>query len=197
MIKPQTITGIEYLNTSAVTNMYGMFGGCTALTSIDVSHFNTTKVTDMTFMFQNCKKLKDLDLSDFNTSKVTSMQAMFMNCNNLSVIYVGNKWTTNKVTSSSNMFKDCTNLVGSKGTRYNANHVDASYAHIDGGTSNPGYLSPRRGDANVDETVDIADVTYVLTIMANNGYETTSDVNADGVVDIADVTYILTIMAGQ
>ena len=195
MTKPQTITGIENLNTSAVTNMYGMFGSCKALTSLDVSHFNTTKVTDMTFMFQNCEKLTTLDLSNFNTSKVTNMQAMFMYCNVLKAIYVGNKWSTNNVTSSSYMFKDCTSLVGSKGTKYNANHVDASYAHIDGGTDNPGYLSPRRGDVNVDGVVDIADVTYVLAIMANNGYETTADVNRDNVVDIADVTNILTIMA--
>ena len=195
MTKPQTITGIENLNTSAVTNMYGMFGSCKALTSLDVSHFNTTKVTDMTSMFQNCEKLTTLDLSNFNTSKVTNMQAMFMYCNVLKAIYVGNKWSTNNVTSSSYMFKDCTSLVGSKGTKYNANHVDASYAHIDGGTDNPGYLSPRRGDVNVDGVVDIADVTYVLAIMANNGYETTADVNRDNVVDIADVTNILTIMA--
>ena len=172
-----------------------MFGSCKALTSLDVSHFNTTKVTDMTSMFQNCEKLTTLDLSNFNTSKVTNMQAMFMYCNVLKAIYVGNKWSTNNVTSSSYMFKDCTSLVGSKGTKYNANHVDASYAHIDGGTDNPGYLSPRRGDVNVDGVVDIADVTYVLAIMANNGYETTADVNRDNVVDIADVTNILTIMA--
>ena len=195
MTKPQTITGIENLNTSAVTDMSGMFGSCKALTSLDVSHFNTTKVTDMTCMFQNCEKLTNLDLSNFNTSNVTNMQAMFMYCNVLKAIYVGNKWSTDNVTSSSYMFKDCTSLVGSKGTKYNANHVDASYAHIDGGTDNPGYLSPRRGDVNVDGVVDIADVTYVLAIMANNGYETTADVNRDNVVDIADVTNILTIMA--
>ena len=48
-----------------------------------------------------------------------------------------------------------------------------------------------------DGVVDIADVTYVLTIMANNGYETRADVNGDNIVDIADVTNILTIMASQ
>ena len=53
------------------------------------------------------------------------------------------------------------------------------------------------GDANSDGVVDIADVTYVLTLMARNGYETKADVNGDGTVDIADVTNILTIMASQ
>ena len=53
------------------------------------------------------------------------------------------------------------------------------------------------GDANSDGVVDIADVTYVLTLMARNGYEAKADVNGDGTVDIADVTNILTIMASQ
>ena len=53
------------------------------------------------------------------------------------------------------------------------------------------------GDANSDGVVDIADVTYVWTLMARNGYETKADVNGDGTVDIADVTNILTIMASQ
>ena len=53
------------------------------------------------------------------------------------------------------------------------------------------------GDANGDGVVDIADVTYVLTLMARNGYEAKADVNGDGTVDIADVTNILTIMASQ
>ena len=53
------------------------------------------------------------------------------------------------------------------------------------------------GDANSDGVVDIADVTYVLTLMARSGYEAKADVNGDGTVDIADVTNILTIMASQ
>lgn len=56
------------------------------------------------------------------------------------------------------------------------------------------------GDANNDGSVDIADVTYVLTIMASNGDAAeypSADANGDGTVDIADVTYILTIMAAQ
>ena len=54
-----------------------------------------------------------------------------------------------------------------------------------------------KGDANADGTVDIADVTYILTLMANNAFDARSDVNGDGVIDIADVTNVLTIMANQ
>ena len=86
----QTITGMSYLNTSAVTTMY--------------------------FMFRNCSSLTTLDLSGFNTANVTNMRAMFMGCSNLQTIYVGEQWSTDAVTTSTFMFSNCTSLVGDKGT---------------------------------------------------------------------------------
>ena len=163
----QSITGISYLNTSEVTNMYGMFYGSSGLTSLDLSHFNTAKVTDMGSMFSDCSGLTSLDLSNFNTAKVTNMwfmffgcsgltsldlsgfntanvtetTSMFSGCNNLTTIYAGDGWSTAAETISSWMFSDCTSLVGGMGTTYDPNHVDAAYAHIDGGPSNPGYFT--------------------------------------------------------
>jgi hypothetical protein len=43
------------------------------------------------------------------------------------------------------MFTDCVNLVGGAGTAYDSNHIDYTYAHIDGGTSNPGYFTDVNG----------------------------------------------------
>ncbi len=68
------IVGIQFLNTSHVTDMSFMFGGCQALTSLDVSHFDTSNVTDMSFMFNGCQTLTSLDISHFNTCKVTNAQ---------------------------------------------------------------------------------------------------------------------------
>ena len=45
------------------------------------------------------------------------------------------------VTGSLNMFYNCTSLVGGQGTTFDSGHVDAGYAHFDGGTSNPGYFT--------------------------------------------------------
>ena len=42
---------------------------------------------------------------------------------------------------SKNMFLDCYRIIGGRGTTYDANHIDKAYAHIDGGPSNPGYLT--------------------------------------------------------
>ena len=129
-------------NTSKVNNMQNMFAGCSVLASLDVTGFNTSNVTDMSFMFSGCKGLTRLDLRNFNTSKVTTMQNMFASCIKLSTIYAGSGWSTTRVTSSSLMFSFCNSLVGGQGTAYDdSNPKDKTYAHIDGGTSNPGYLT--------------------------------------------------------
>ncbi|MBQ3991622.1 MAG: BspA family leucine-rich repeat surface protein, partial [Bacteroidaceae bacterium] len=150
----QSITGMSYLNTSEVTDMRFMFVNCRELTSLDLSHFNTSKVTDMNSMFCYCSSLTNLDLSSFNTSKVTNMHGLFCDCYNLRTIYAGNGWSTAAVTNSSDMFYGCSSLVGGQGTTYDANHVDKAYAHIDGGTSNPGYFTEKPaftlGDVNGD-----------------------------------------------
>ena len=136
-----TSLDVTHFNTANVTNMSSMFHHCTELTEIDVSHFNTANVTSTHNMFNSCSGLTTLDLSSFNTAKVEYMNYMFYNCSNLTSIYVGSGWSTAAVTLSDGMFDDCTRIRGGKGTTYDANHVDASYAHIDGGTSNPGYLT--------------------------------------------------------
>ena len=139
--------GISNFNTSNLTNIRSIFSGCSSLTSIDLSNFDTSKVTSMWGVFYGCNGLTSLDLSHFDTSKVTDMGCMFKDCISLSTIYIGEKWNIEKVTESSSMFNGCTNLVGGAGTKYDANHVDVTYAHIDGGPSNPGYLTDKNAPA--------------------------------------------------
>ena len=199
-----TIRDIEYLNTSNVTSMWGMFEMCTSLQSIDLSHFDTRKVEQTAYMFDGCSSLQSLDVSNFITANVKEMGAMFRNCSslpsldvtgfdtsknlslwgtfygltvstldissfntanttdmgymfannaNLTTIYVGNGWSTQSVAASEqtgsvgglDMFANCTSLIGGLGTLYDANNVNEAYAHIDGGESNPGYLTDING----------------------------------------------------
>ena len=218
----QTITGLRYLNTSQVTDMEYMFADCSSLTSLDLSNFNTQRVEDMSSMFYNCSSLKSLDVSTFNTemvkdtysmfygcsgltsldlrgfntSRVKDMVYMFRYCSDLTTIFAGSGWSTQAVTSSYDMFEGCIMLRGSKGTAYNASHTDKTYAHIDGGTANPGYLSDiLLGDVNGDGVVNIADVTavidYILTGDASEINLGAGDVNFDNAVNIADVTTMI------
>ena len=123
--------------------MVEMFTSCNALTTLDVSSFNTSNTINMAEMFRYCRGLASLDLSSFNTSNVTNMSNMFSDCTSIKIIYVGQNWNTDKVTSSDSMFYNCSWLVGGAGTTYDSYKVDKTYAHIDGGTSNPGYFTAK------------------------------------------------------
>ncbi len=142
MTNLESIEGMSYLNTSEVTNMAWMFSNCRILKNLDLSHFDTSKVTKMVSMFNNYRSLINLDLSSFNTRNVADMTNMFYRCTKLQTIYVGDGWSTSAVTSSDGMFYSCTQLVGVEGTTYNDSYPkDRTYAHVDGGTSNPGYFT--------------------------------------------------------
>ena len=117
---------------------------------------------------------------------------MFYNCPELKTIYVSNDWTVDNVTASEAMFFGCTKLVGGQGTTYNNNKTDNTYAHIDGDTSNPGYLTAEllRVDVNNDGQVNI-----ILSKINEDQYNpVAADLNADGQINIADVTLLVNIL---
>ena len=151
MINLKEIEGIEYLNTSEVTDMTSMFFGCSSLTSIDVSHFDTRKATSMHSMFRN-SGITSLDLSNFETWDVVLMSSMFQDCSSLQTIYVSGGWGTASLTDNgSYMFEGCTNLVGGAGTEYDEDVTDATYARIDGDDDNQGYLTYKGVYAVLDD----------------------------------------------
>ena len=161
------ISGIDNLNTNNVTSMRLMFSKCSSLTTLDLHTFNTAKVTDMSMMFyqcygltslrvgsfntanvtnmkqmfQECSSLAKLNLSEWNTAKVTSMTSMFQGCSNLVTIFVSTEWNTNTVSYSDLMFDGCTNIKGINGTEYKSSTTDKTYARIDDGGENKGYMS--------------------------------------------------------
>ena len=90
--------------------MNGMFYGCSALTSLDLTKFNTSKVQAMSNMFKNCSSLTSLDLTTFNTSKVTYMIDMFDGCSALTSLDL-TKFNTSEVTKMNGMFKNCSKLT--------------------------------------------------------------------------------------
>ena len=131
LVKLETITGLEYLNTANVTDMSLLFNNCQKLTSLDVTHFNTAKVMNMYRMFNACG-LTSLDLSNFNTAKVENMELMFSGCSNLKTIYASDKFKTAAVTKSKNMFLGCSSLSGE--LAWTSDKVaDKTYATLDGG----------------------------------------------------------------
>ena len=171
---------LSSFNTSNVNTMSAMFRDCFRLSSLNVSSFNTSNVNNMTGMFQDCYDLVNLDLRNFNTSNVCFMETMFYRCNNLTTIYVGDSWRTTSVWGSDDMFKYCTSLVGSQGTVYDAHHVDKAYAHIDGGPSNPGYLSETINEAYACYTPLNTTLTFYYDTERSFRSGRTYDLNQDG-----------------
>ena len=119
---PETITGLEYLNTEKVTDMRYMFNNCSKLTSLDVTNFNTAKVTDMSYMFSRCKSLTSLDVTKFDTRNVTTMEGMFSSCSKLPSLDVTNFNTVN-VKNMMKMFSDCKALTSLDVTNFNSENV--------------------------------------------------------------------------
>lgn len=117
-----TITHLEYLNTSQVTNMQYMFSNCESLEALDLSTFNTENVTSMSNMFYYCKSLKSLNLSSFNTSKVTLMGAMFSDCESLTALNL-NSFNTENISNYGYMFQRCTSLTTLDLSSFNSKEI--------------------------------------------------------------------------
>ncbi|MBQ2673980.1 MAG: BspA family leucine-rich repeat surface protein [Prevotella sp.] len=181
-----TINGLNNLNTENVTTMNSMFADCRKLTNLDLSHFKTSNVTSMWAMFNNCLSLTELDMSNFNTENVNDTYAMFAGCSALTTIYVGSEWNTSKMSAdySRNMFADCLKLVGGAGTVFDANHVDYTYAHIDGGTANPGYFTDKNATPAVVEPYAVLnDNNTVLTFYYDDQKEARSGMSVGPFTD--------------
>ena len=192
---------LSSFDTRKVTNMARMFFCCQNLEWLSVSSFDTQNVWFMQLMFSQCTNLTNLDLTSFNTAKVTDMNFMFEYCYQLAKIFVGDDWNMDNVESSNRMFNSCFNILGMLGTAYDENNTDGTYAHIDGGATNPGYLSRIvHGDVNLDGTVGIGDIVAITNVMAgietNKGIVARANVNGDELVGIGDIVAITNIMAG-
>ena len=56
------------------------------------------------------------------------------------------------------------------------------------------------GDVNGDNTIDVADIATIISVMAGSASGSLADiadVNGDGTVDVADIATIISIMAGK
>lgn len=148
-----SISGLENLNTTHVTDMSKMFYNCYNLSSLNLSQFNTGNVEKMNEMFYNCRGLNSLDLSAFNTAKVNNMYRMFYYCHVRTIdlssfntanvenmdemfagaslvvnIYTSESFKTDKLTTSKYMFYLCTKLPN-----FYKDEVDATHANYGAG----------------------------------------------------------------
>ena len=118
----RNIEGLQNLNTSEVKDMGGMFSGCSALTSLNLSNFNTSNVKNMREMFGGCSGLTTLNLKNFNTSEVKNMSGMFGDCSGLTTLNL-KKFNTQEVWDMSYMFDGCKALTSLDFKNFNTSNV--------------------------------------------------------------------------
>ena len=132
------IQNLDKLNTSQVTNMYGMFMNCSSLETIDISTFSTASLKEdqgetggIKYMFYKCKKLKSITLYNPETpsvhftpnSNITSLSGIFSDCNALETIDLSYFDIGTNITDMSQMFYNCNTITTLDLSKFNTNNV--------------------------------------------------------------------------
>ena len=167
----ETISGLEYLNTANVTNMYRMFYECNKLSSLDLSNFNTANVTNMEEMFYSCQNLSSLDLSKFNTEKVTNMSGMFYGCQKLSSLDLS-KFNTKEVKHMNSMFESCSALSSLDLSNFNTANVESMSGMFAGCQKLSSLTLSNFNTANVEFMDNMFNGCSVLTSLDLSNFNT-------------------------
>ncbi|WP_434328764.1 BspA family leucine-rich repeat surface protein [Mycoplasma capricolum subsp. capricolum] len=100
----ESIDGIQYWDTSNVTNMSRMFWEATSFNQ-PIGNWDTSNVTNMEYMFYEAKNFNQ-SIGNWNTSNVTNMAGMFFGDKNFN--HPIGSWNTSNVFDMSFMFKGAT-----------------------------------------------------------------------------------------
>ena len=170
----ETITNIDLLNVSNVTNMFRMFEktGWTAMTKLDLgNNFDTSSVTNMSYMFVRTgyMAMTSLNLGDkFDTSNVTNMLKMFYMTGHdtLTELDLGDKFNTSKVTNMAYMFT----WIGRLKTLNLGDNFDTSnVTDMNGMFWGTGYFQMTNFSlGNKFNTKNVQDMSYMFYDFANN-----------------------------
>ncbi|MFC7346143.1 BspA family leucine-rich repeat surface protein [Chryseobacterium zhengzhouense] len=98
------MTATDTPNLTNVTDMAGIFSGCTSLIgNATINNWDISEVTNLSGAFTTCI-LFDQPLGNWNTAKVQNMGAMFLMCQNFNQP-IGN-WNTSQVIAMDAMFNN-------------------------------------------------------------------------------------------
>ena len=189
----ETITNINLLNVSSVTNMLRMFEltGNQAMTKLDLGdNFNTSNVTEMGAMFSGTgqKAMTSLNLgSNFNTLRVTNMNYMFNSTgrDKMTSLNLGSNFDTSKVTDMSYMFYECGyNALTSLdlGSNFDTSNVTNMTSMFQG----CGFYALTSLD--LGSNFDTSNVTNMSSMFFNTGFCAMTSLNLGDNFDTSNVT---------
>ena len=182
----ETITNLNLLNVSSVTNMKWMFRhtGMNAMTKLDLgSNFNTQNVTNMQAMFGETgyNSMTTINLgNNFDTSKVIDMQWMFCNTGNkkMTSLNLGANFDTSKVTNMSGMFEG-TGYTAMTSLNLGANFDTSKVTNMSNMFNSTGYA--KMASLDLKAKFNTSKVTNMSGMFASTGHElmTTLDLGAN------------------
>ena len=159
------IVGLNDLDVSHVTNMYGLFLNLNKITSIDISNWQTPSVTNMGSMFNNSNSLNSLLTtitfgSGFDTSNVTSMSFMFADNPNLVNLNVSN-FNTSNVETMWAMFVNSTSMTSLNLSNWNTSKVTNMADMFNGNDNMSSNITTITFGPNFD-TSNVTDMRYMF-----------------------------------
>ena len=159
-------------DTSAVTDMSGLFEGCEALSELDLSSLDTHAVTDMSGMFKGCKSLQTLTFGDnFNTTQVTDIHEMFQGCGSLQSLdlrafdlgaldqskvadFLNGVTASTILSPKKNLLEDKIALPGSENEYYNEENTNNNFRFLPKTDSGSRTLKKKTGIKTVTTVTD-------------------------------------------
>jgi surface protein len=148
-----TITGIENLDLTSLTNAGGLLERCTSYVTgtfdfswftppnvvITNSLFANTEATSIdmsggfasanaSFMFSNCTELVSVNATNLDLSNATNTTRMFADCSNLTTITGHEDWVISSSTNANYMFTECAALTTLNSAGWTFGSLVSAYA---------------------------------------------------------------------
>ena len=92
-----------------LSSLNGLFSGCRALKSIDLSDLNINTINNYDSLFKGCSSLETVNFPKNNSENVMSMNNMFDGCENIKEVNL-TYFNISEETQMSNIFSGCNNL---------------------------------------------------------------------------------------
>ena len=96
---------------SSMTNMSGMFTGCSALTTLNMTNVWSANVTNYASLYAGCQALKSVILPTVWGTSAQLFNSMFASCFSLQTVTLPSAGFPNTTNNISNMFSNCYSLT--------------------------------------------------------------------------------------
>lgn len=125
---------VSKADTSGVTDVSGLFWGCSSLESLDVANWDVSRIEDFSRMFSGCSSLTALDLSGWDMSSAKEIRSMFSGCTSLGSLEIA-QWNMPCVEKLNFVFEDCKALTSLDLSGWDVSNVRDYSWMFDGCTS--------------------------------------------------------------